>query len=285
MTQIDQFESIFRAASKNPFEYSDWQVNRVLIVGDGTDEETENIEKRLQEFLSHAFDLDSVEWIQLSGDGFNNVKQLIESVEKHAPDLICCRRNLHVQADEYSYSLGVYVEVLTQVTNVPVLLLPTESEDSGPQWHRESKTVVAITDHLDADAMIVNSAIKLTSKGGKLFLAHVEDERAFQRYMHVIEKIAEIDSETAVEKVRERLLMEPQDFIESCRAKIGELNLDIEVLPVVKMGHNLTDYKEIVDTHRADLVVIHSKDQDQLAMHGVAYPLTIELHRTPMLLI
>ena len=285
MTQIDQFESIFRAASKTLFEYSDWSVRKILTIGDKGPEETSQIQSRIQEFLSHAINLDQVEWKQLDGSDFGSVKQLVEAVESESPDVICCRRNLHVQADEYPYSLGVYVEVLTQATNFPVLLLPTEADETGSNWHKESKTVVAITDHLDDDALIVNSAIKLTSDGGTLFLAHVEDERAYQRFMNVVEKIAEIDSETAHEKIRERLLMEPQQFVESCRAEIEKNEIAITVEPVVKMGHHLSDYKEIVESHGADLVVLHTKDADQLAMHGVAYPLTVELHQTPMLLI
>ena len=52
-----------------------------------------------------------------------------------------------------------------------------------------------------------------------------------------------------------------------------------------KMGNSLSDYREIVDSRQVDLVVMHTRDDDQQAMHGLAYPLTIELRETPMLLI
>ena len=37
--------------------------------------------------------------------------------------------------------------------------------------------------------------------------------------------------------------------------------------------------------HGIDLLVMHTKDEDQLAMHGLAYPLAIELRDIPLLLI
>lgn len=285
MTQIDQFESIFRAASKTKFEYSDWSVQKILTVGDGSQQESTEIENQVKEFVSNSFEVDAIEWESLNGNGFSSVKQLIDKVHESSPDLICCRRNLHIAADEYPYSLGVYVEVLTQATDIPVLLLPTPDADSTKQWHSESRKVIAITDHLDDDALLVNAAIKMTADEGTLHLAHIEDEKAFGRFMHVVEKIAEIDSETAHEKIKERLLLGPTDFVESCRQGIDAEGIQIKVESVVQMGHNLSVYKELVESNEVDLVVLHTKDDDQLAMHGLAYPLAVELHQTPMLLI
>ena len=103
--------------------------------------------------------------------------------------------------------------------------------------------------------------------------------------MNVIDKIAEIDSETAHEKIRRRLLLEPENFVASCQAEIARAELNLHVEPIVKMGNSLSDYREIVDSRQVDLVVMHTRDDDQQAMHGLAYPLTIELRETPMLLI
>ena len=37
--------------------------------------------------------------------------------------------------------------------------------------------------------------------------------------------------------------------------------------------------------HGVDLVVLNTKDEDQLAMHGLAYPLAIELRQIPLLML
>jgi hypothetical protein len=40
-----------------------------------------------------------------------------------------------------------------------------------------------------------------------------------------------------------------------------------------------------VDEHHVDLLVLNTKDEDQLAIHGLAYPLAVELRNTPLLLL
>ena len=51
------------------------------------------------------------------------------------------------------------------------------------------------------------------------------------------------------------------------------------------MGHYLNDYRRLLDEHEIDLLVLNTKDDEQLAMHGLAYPLTVELRETPMMLL
>ena len=61
--------------------------------------------------------------------------------------------------------------------------------------------------------------------------------------------------------------------------------LPISVESVVAHGHHLTEYSRLVEQHEADLLVMHTKDDDQLAMHGLAYPLAIEVRSVPLLLL
>ncbi len=51
------------------------------------------------------------------------------------------------------------------------------------------------------------------------------------------------------------------------------------------MGNHLRDYRRLIEEHKVDLLVMNTKDDEQLAMHGLAYPLTVELRNTPMLLL
>ena len=60
-------------------------------------------------------------------------------------------------------------------------------------------------------------------------------------------------------------------------------SMDIE--EIVTVGHRLADYKRLIDEHDVDLLVLNTKDEDQLAMHGLAYPLAVELRRLPLLLL
>ena len=54
---------------------------------------------------------------------------------------------------------------------------------------------------------------------------------------------------------------------------------------VVTLGHHLDEYKRLVIEHDVDLLVMNTKDDDQMAMHGLAYPLAVELRGVPMLLL
>ena len=51
------------------------------------------------------------------------------------------------------------------------------------------------------------------------------------------------------------------------------------------LGHHLADYKKLVAEHDVDLLVFNTKDEDQLAMHGIAYSLAVELRDTPILMV
>ena len=40
-----------------------------------------------------------------------------------------------------------------------------------------------------------------------------------------------------------------------------------------------------IDEHKIDLLVMNTKDEYQTAMHGLAYPLAVELRSIPLLLL
>jgi len=115
-------------------------------------------------------------------------------------------------------------------------------------------------------------------------LTHVEDQVIFERFLTVIDKIAEIDSETARDAIVNRLLAEPRDYIESCRLVLEE-KTEVKVEAIVTCGHLLKDHQKLIEEHEIDLLILHTKDDDQLAMHGLAYPLAVEMRKRPMLLI
>jgi hypothetical protein len=51
------------------------------------------------------------------------------------------------------------------------------------------------------------------------------------------------------------------------------------------MGHFLSDYQQHIQEQEIDLLVLNTKDDDQLAMHGLAYPLAVELRTLPLLML
>ena len=288
MAKIDQFESIFRSASKESYEPESVKMGSVAIVSDVDLSNSQGFVDEVKKFLSVFAEGATPDWKLISGEQYSSVGGLLEKINEFRPDLICTYRNLHIPASEHPYSLGVYVDVLTQATTTPILLMPRMEDQTEFEIDQLSKTgtarVMAITDHLAGDHRLVSVAAALVKSGGTLFLTHVEDKATFERYVAAIDRIADIDSEIARDLILKRLLAEPSDFIESCRQSL-QRELEIEVTSIVTTGHLLRDHLKLVEDHEIDLLVLHTKDDDQLAMHGLAYPLAVEMRDRPLMLI
>ncbi len=285
MTNIDQFESVFKSATKPVFKADPFQVSSVLVVSDGDASQADEYSDRLRSFLAHSPAIQANNWHVLAGADFSRVTGLLEHVQRLDPDLICTYRNLHTPAAEHPYSLGTYVDVLLQSVEAPVLLAPHPRDMQAFSEHAAATSVMAITDHLAGDARLVSVAAAMTHSQGSLHLTHVEDEAVFERYIEVISKIPTIDTEVARADILEQLLKEPHDYINSCRKELNNTNPDLAVHEHIRLGHRMNDYKRLVNEFDIDLLVLNTKDEDQLAMHGLAYPLTIELRERAMLLL
>lgn len=286
MTNIDQFESVFKSADKPRFELEKTSLKTVFVITDLVAEEANAYHAQVGHFLEIVSRECNLTWRLITLGDYEDVAQLLQLVQTESPDLICTYRNLQLAIPDFPHSLGVFVDVLTQVVAMPVLLLPS------PRMLRDEKAklnspdvVMAVTDHLTGDHHLVSQAAFFANPAGRLFLTHVEDEATYIRYIETIGKIPEIDTDFAREAILEQLLKEPHDYIRSCREVLKEADPKLEIEELVTVGHHLSDYKRLIDEHEVSLLVMNTKDSDQLAMHGVAYPLAVELRETPLLLL
>jgi hypothetical protein len=286
MTRVDQFESVFRSAVRVVFEPETVTIGSVLVVCDGEGADAEAFEARSHSFLEVLDESENLRWVTVRGTEFNTVPELLERVEAERPGLICTHRHLHSESWRWPYTLGEYVDVLTQVTTTPVLVMPhPQRAEARELGGRRPETVMAMTDHLTGDHRLVNYAAHLTQRSGRLLLSHVEDEATFERYMEAISKIATINTEVARREIRARLLKDPEDYIESCRVGLARVAPKLTVESVVTSGHHMRAYRRLIEDHDVDLLVMNTKDEDQLAMHGLAYPLAVELRTIPLLML
>jgi hypothetical protein len=113
----------------------------------------------------------------------------------------------------------------------------------------------------------------------------VERLPVFDRYLDTIAKIPEIETETARELIERQLLKEPGDYIQSCRSAITRQGLPVTIEAIVTLGRRLVEYRRLIESHGVDLLVLNTFDEDQLAMHGLAYPLAVELRQIPLLML
>jgi len=283
MPTLDLFESVFKSAIKPRFHHTEPSIDRSLIITDLAQDEVEDFSSLVQQLLSHQ---QITEWEIISGDQYHSTLDLLSLLEDRTVDLICCYRNLHSQAWQHPHSLGSHLDVLIQKASTPVLVLPHPQADYAYQRAYDGiQQVLAITDHMTDDDQLVSYAAKFTAPNGHLHLAHIEDDIIFARYMEAIGKIATIDTDSAETALRHQLLKYPREYIDSCKTVLESRYPDMTIGNIVNYGHRLREYLVYVDELKIDLLVIHGKDEDQLAMHGLSYPLAVELRQIPILII
>ncbi len=285
MTNVDQFESVFKAATKTSFAYRAIEIGKVLLVTDLDEDPAQQLSDQVRTFLRVLGEDKSVNWRTIQGDKFQTVKELLDLVEKEGPDLICAYRHLHSEAWRWPYSLGEELDVLTQITSSPVLILPHPKAQPLDEILQGTRSVMAITGHLTGDHRLVNFAVHFTEEKGTLFLTHIEDETVFRSYVDVISKIPTITTESAEEEILGQLLKEPHDYIRSCSKTLQAEGMALNIQEIVTLGHHIADLTRLVEEHRVDLLVLNAKDEDQLAMHGQAYSLAVELRKIPILML
>jgi hypothetical protein len=283
MDQIDEFASMFRRAEREQFGYANIPISNVTIVSDGDKAAAEHTRDQVKKFVPA---LGSVEtWRLMDGTDYTHVAELLQKINEHQTDLIVTYRHLHESSFVPQHSLGVYLDVMTQSTSIPVLVLPgTGSNPKDLSGNICDRTMV-IADTISGDNRLINYGSSFCPDGGTLWLCHVEDDRTFERYMGAISRIPEIDSDEARVLIDEQLLKEASDFIESCTEILQQERGAVQFKSRVTRGHFVRQYKQLVEDAEIDLVVVNTKDDDQLAMHGMAYSLTIELDETALLLL
>lgn len=286
MTKIDQFESVFKAAAKPAYNHTPVDLRKVVVVTDLSKDDTAALTNGVRGFLHVLEQRGPTEWLSLAAGDFSGIQDLLDILERQKPDLVCTYRHLQSGSWQWTHSLGETLDVLTQRSPYPILVIPHPSSDRALQHALENTdTVMAITDHLSGDDRLVNFAAALVPRDGTLYLTHIEDENTFLRYAEIISKISELDTETATEEIRKRLLLEPREYVQSCREILEQRGAQLTIDEIVTMGHRLSDYIQLVESKRVDLIVMNTKDKDQDAMHGMAYPLAVELRQIPLLML
>lgn len=279
---IDEFESMFKRAERAPFRYEEVPLPSIAVVTDGTAAEAETLIGELRAYLPRIDDRTT--WHTIPGDAYGNVNQLLDRVRDLDPSLIVTSRCLDERELVPQHTLGVYVDVLTQVTTTPVLLLPGTAPEPHPLPSEPCREVMVVTDHISGDDRLINHGARFTSPDGTLWLVHIEDDVALAKYSKAIGRIPEIHSDET-RRIADQLLADADNFVETCRAELAEANAGFRVEKLVEFGHRIVRYRELAARQRVDLIVTNTKDEDQLAMHGLAYALSVELTEVPQLLL
>ena len=194
-------------------------------------------------------------------------------------------RNLHDNIRDAHFGLGVYVEVLTQSADVPVMVVPRLRDEAFEKATEKLEDVMLVTDYLAGDDRLVNWAVHFVNNSGSLFFTNVESQFEFERYMAVISRIPSIETELAEQEIRGELLKEAEDYIQRCRQVLAEVKPNLRTETSTTIGYPLATYRDMLHQHHHEMLVIESKDEKQVAMRGLAYTMAVEFSDIAMLLI
>jgi hypothetical protein len=176
LSQIDQFESVFRSAVKAVFEYSKIDIRSVLLVTDLDAEAAGTFQKSIQNFLKHPATEVEREFFIITGDEYHSTNDLLELLTQYSPDLICTYRNLHSNAWRFPHSLGEHLDVMLQKTDIPIMVLPhPEANYQAEHALKDTTDVMVVTDLMAVNDRLINYAAAFTKPDGNLYLTHVED--------------------------------------------------------------------------------------------------------------
>lgn len=278
--RLDRFESAFRHAEARLYEPLPVEIARVAYVTDLEGEEATASMAAARGWLRPVDLWEETTWGLLPGGEWDTVETVLGGLERMRPDLVIAHRWLRETAFRPHHSLGVVLDVLTQAQKVPVLVLP-----EGGEAPRSLRDVLVLTDHLAECGRLVDWGSRMTATDGRLTMVHIEDGVVFDRYARAISRSADLASEETPQAILAQLLHEPERFIASAREVLAASRPGLEVESVVKVGHGVSELLALVEARHADLLVMDTKSEGQLAMHGTAYALAIELSDTPLLLL
>lgn len=281
--KLDDFEAVFKSSVKTQFHLEAPILESALLITDLPPADARLLRGTVEKFFE-AMGGD-IAWRTVGEGDFRTVPECMGVIEEARPDMVVTYRHLWGQTKPLLYSLGSFVDTMTQATQTPVMLLPpTQRADFTDRLSRLERVLV-VTDALIGDDRLVNWGVRVCPGGGILYLAHVEDDATFDYYMNIVSMIPDIDTKLTVERIRKKLLGRPLDFIKSTIGVLEEAGVHCSVEPLVTMGHALSDYKRIVEENDIDLVVLNTKDERQYAMHGMAHAIAVEIQDLPMLLL
>ena len=286
MSQVDQFESVFRSAYKAVFTYNPVKLRSILLVTDLGGPDARAYLDKVKAFIEQTRDASHCDYFLVQGSEFSTTGDLLDLIPRYQPDLICTYRNLHSGAWRFPHSLGEHLDVLLQRTDIPVMVLPhPQAGYQADHALQDTSEVMVVTDMQAVNDPLINHAVAFSRPSGNLYLTHVEDISVFEHYMDAISKIDVIDTDLARERLHDQLLKEPGDYFDSCSRVLKARFPQLSIRSLVNFGELVAEYRHQIESLQLDLLVLSAKDERQHAMHSVAYPLAVELRQIPLLLL
>ena len=283
---LDEFESQFKSAVKTPYVYEEIALGSIALVSDEDGTDSVDLLNSVQPLAPPLAGHPGTRWKVFDRNSFSTVSDLLSKLKDFGADLVIAERNLKLDhADNLIYGLTNYIDALTQVMDVPLMLLPSREHGDTRAKYDTPKAIMVETNHLTGDNRLINWGVRFAEPDGSLYLTHIEDGTAFANYIDAISRIPEIDTQLAERTLHDTLLKLPHDFVLSAKASLQTKFPDLRIEEIVRFGTALSDYESIIDEKDIDLLILNTKEAGQLAMNGIAYAMAVEFKDRPLLLL
>lgn len=277
MLKLDHFASIFRAADKETIAIREREIVKVLIVTDVGYEKSLEIWERWR-----AFFFQTVTVRVLHGEESLDISTITEKLDEADCDLIVSYRCLHSENWRYPHAIGSYVEVITQLTSKPVLLMPHIREDTKDYAPPES--IVLLSNDLTKASDALAWACCFRGHRSRCTLVELENMVHFNRVLDVIAKIPQLDTDVAREKIMKQMHTDSADWVIRSQKILKNWKRPPSLARKQVVQNALAACSDIVQQVGAELIVLNTKAEDQLALHGLVYPFMVHFRHTPLLL-
>jgi hypothetical protein len=277
MLKMDHFASIFRAADKELLLISEVLLSKVVLVTDVSREESLEIWERWKGILPN-----DVELVLFDQETSRSLSNLVQRIDTLGCDLIITYRCLHSDAWKYPFAIGSHVEVLTQVSSCPVLLMPDPRENMDP--FTDASLIMLMSGDLSQEGELVGLACGIRGKEAEIILTQLEDNFAMKRLLSLISKIPQIDTDVAERAIFERIEREAEEWVNRCSDLLSQRENPPKITHMLLHEPTIEDCVQLMRNTKPDMLVINTKDDEQLAIHGLAYPLMVQFRNLPLLL-
>ena len=282
--KLDQFESVFKSADMPVLTHDEKHFRQILVVSDQQPDVAGDFWQQLRQSWP-ILDRDNAEWRSLPVDALQDAGNFVSRVENEKADLIVTHRYLAEAERGQLRGLGSLLGAIMWQTSAPVLILPCDEVGRVIRRESTSGTVVAATDHLTGDNVLVDYGVRFTPLYGRLVLAHIEDDATFERFMNEVERIPQIETDVARRELKDKLLHRPQAYIKSCEEVLRAAGKRCDISSVIRFGHRVRDYHTLIGENGAELLCLHSGDDDVPARRGMAHMIATQFRNLPLFLI
>ena len=278
MLKLDHFASLFRAADKEQIVIPDISIRQILLVTDMNQEDSLQIWEKWKGLFDPSVDIRIFD-AEIS----LHLPSLIEAMKHVECDLVVTYRCLHSDAWQYPYAIGSYVEVLTQIIPFPVLLMPHPHQNTDT--YTKPKNLLLFSSELTQESELVGFANAfVASKDESLIMIQMDDKATYDRIFDIISKIPQIDTDDAQYYIQERRSLEMKDWVTRCIDFLEQKGNAPHMSYMDIYDPSMKKCASLIEEHQADLLIINTKDDEQLAIHGLAYPIMVQFRNIPLLL-